>query len=93
MGTYAVISTEAERPQVGTVEYVSERGQLQEIHGKTRIHSQHSKEDAMLFWEGERKRIGKKEREILFKAQKGRCMYCGIRAEMTYFDVDRKSVV
>ena len=47
----------------------------------------------MFLWEGERKRIGKKEREALFKAQKARCMYCGIKAEMTYFDVDHKTPV
>lgn len=47
----------------------------------------------MYSWEGERKRIGKNERQALFGAQRGKCMYCGIKAEMTYFDVDHKTPV
>ena len=40
-----------------------------------------------------RKRFGKIERETLYKAQKGRCMYCGFKGEMAHFDVDHKTPV
>lgn len=41
----------------------------------------------------ERKRIGKKEKEAIYAAQKKRCMYCGVRQELGRFDVDHKNPV
>ena len=40
-----------------------------------------------------RKRITKSERETLYRAQNGRCMYCGFEDEIAHFDVDHKTPV
>lgn len=38
----------------------------------------------------ERKAPTKKEKELLFKNQSGRCMYCGAKLSLHYLDVDHK---
>ena len=40
-----------------------------------------------------RKRIGKTERELLYKAQGGKCNYCGIKLGIRYLHVDHKTPV
>ena len=40
-----------------------------------------------------RRQFSKREKELLFKDQKGKCMYCGKKMEMTYFDIDHKKPV
>jgi|AMFO01.1.fsa_nt_gi Restriction endonuclease len=48
----------------------------------------------MLFWPEEpqrRKAPPKRLKELLYKEQGGRCMYCGIRLAIHYFHVDHKS--
>ena len=40
-----------------------------------------------------RRKFSKGEKETLFKIQKGKCMYCGKKMEMAYFDVDHKKPV
>ena len=46
----------------------------------------------MLFLDEEptRRRPGKAEQEILYKAQNGRCMYCGIKLGQRYMEPDHK---
>ena len=51
----------------------------------------------MISWDDDapplRRRIGKRERELLFKEQRGKCMYCGKKMGLAYFHVDHKSPV
>jgi len=43
-------------------------------------------------WDDEpRKKYSKRERELVWKDQGKRCMYCGIRGEVEYFDMDHKN--
>ena len=37
-----------------------------------------------------RPRFSKRKRELLYKSQRGRCMYCGIKLGMAFFDIDHK---
>lgn len=48
----------------------------------------------MFFFEEPRRRksFGKREKELLFKDQNGKCMYCGKKErEATYFEIDHKT--
>lgn len=40
-----------------------------------------------------RRQFSKREKELLFADQKGKCMYCGKKMEMSYFDIDHKKPV
>lgn len=40
-----------------------------------------------------RMRMGNADRELLYKAQGGRCNYCGKKLELAYMDVDHKTPV
>ena len=48
----------------------------------------------MIFWDDEeprqKPRFNKRTRELLFKDQGGRCMYCGRRMESSYFEIEHK---
>lgn len=39
----------------------------------------------------ERIRPGKKLKQLLYQAQSGKCMYCGIELDIRYFHVDHKT--
>ena len=39
----------------------------------------------------QRTRIGKKEKDALYKDQKGRCNYCGIKLGLVYMHIDHKT--
>lgn len=48
----------------------------------------------MNMWDDEvptRKRRTRREKELLHKAQKGRCMYCGIKLPVSQFHFDHKN--
>ncbi len=47
----------------------------------------------MVFGGPERKPIGKRVKELLFADQKERCMYCGIKLGIRYFNIDHKTPV
>ena len=47
----------------------------------------------MLFFDEDRRRIGKTPRDRMFAEQKGRCFYCGIKLGQRYLHVDHKMPV
>ena len=47
----------------------------------------------MLFGRNERGYIGKGTKDELYKKQKGKCMYCGIKLTIRYFHLDHKTPV
>ena len=44
----------------------------------------------MLFDES-RRRIGKREKTLMYTEQKGRCMYCGAKRQVPEFDIDHRT--
>ena len=47
----------------------------------------------MIFGGSERGYIGKSTKEELYKKQRGKCMYCGIKLTIRYFHLDHKTPV
>ena len=47
-----------------------------------------------LFQEAQvRRKIGKQEKELLHKAQRGKCNYCGRKLGLAYHDIDHKTPI
>jgi len=50
-----------------------------------------------VFWDSQdtpvRRAPSKKEKDLLFKDQSGKCNYCGIKLDVRYFHVDHKTPV